>query len=88
MDTKTFRSHGKRWTLPVVLRFGKRYSDYGFDGGHAGEYEVEWRAPRKGEWFLSGSVITAYEAFADMPEPSLVVTKIHEVERVTSWRRI
>ena len=88
METKTFWSHGFRWTLPKVLRFGKRYSDFGFDGGHAGEYDVEWRLPRKGEWFLSGAVVTAYEAFADMDCPALVVVKIYEVERVTSWRRV
>lgn len=87
METKTFRSHGKRWTLPKVLRFGVRYSDHGF-GGYAGEYDVEWRRPKAGEWFISGAIPTAYKAFSDMIERQLVVTATHEVRKVERWERV
>jgi hypothetical protein len=33
----------------------------------------EFRPPRKGEWYLSGAIIEAYQAKADMSDPYVIV---------------
>lgn len=66
--TKTFRSHGKRWELPNVVRAG------GSMLGRPRFYEVTgYRPPRAGEWYLSGAVVEAYKAPADLSSPYLVI---------------
>lgn len=46
----------------------------------------EFRPPREGEWYLSGSTIHAYRAYAGMSQPyhicKLVKTKVTQVIRI------
>lgn len=46
-----------------------------------------WRAPKKGEYFLSGAIITAYRAYSDMTRDFHVVRPTHVAQRVTGWQR-
>lgn len=39
------------------------------DGARSAQFTGEIRPPMKGEYFLSGAMIEAYLAVADMPEP-------------------
>jgi hypothetical protein len=43
----------------------------------------DFRPPKKGEWFLSGALIEAYRANADMSEPYHIAV-IVETERVVT----
>lgn len=40
----------------------------------------EYRAPRKGEWFLSGAVVEAYKAHDDLRHPFYIAREV-EVRR-------
>lgn len=44
-----------------------------------------FRPPRKGEWFLSGSLVTAYQAAHDMSTPYRLAVLV-EVEEVVTFR--
>ena len=47
----------------------------------------EFRAPRRGEWFLSGAIIEAYEAKNDLTTPyhiaRIVITTTTVTEKIT-----
>lgn len=68
-------------SLPQTLRF----EDLGLPGervigGHRCFYEkVEFRAPKKGEWFVSGAEPMAYRAKTDM------MTTAYQIVRPTRY---
>jgi len=45
--------------------------------------KVGFRAPKKGEWYLSGAIIEAYRAPNDLTTPYQVVEKVSRVVRRT-----
>lgn len=47
----------------------------------------EKRPPKKGEYYLSGSAITAYRAYEDLTS-SFHIARLYEVERVEFWRPV
>ena len=63
IETITHREQGFKWTLPMYMRFT--------DGGHSyGKFKdlyayrkynvLGFRAPKEGEWYLSGARVGAY----------------------------
>jgi hypothetical protein len=44
----------------------------------------EFRAPKKDEWFLSGAIPEAYQAYADMDVPKFHILRLVVVEVVTT----
>lgn len=60
--------------------------------GHSGTFAERWfykrvgyRAPKKGEFYLSGAIVQAWQAPNDLPETCQyhVVEKTYRAERVT-----
>jgi hypothetical protein len=45
----------------------------------------EYRAPKKGEWFLSGAIVEGYRAFADM-SVRYHIGQLVEVEEVKTLK--
>lgn len=43
----------------------------------------EFRCPKKGEWYLSGAIVTAYKAFNDLTTP-FHITKLVRTKTVTT----
>lgn len=41
------------------------------------KWNGEFRAPRAGEWFLSGAIVEAYEAFSDMNDYRHIVELVN-----------
>lgn len=72
-ETKIYRQNGKKWTLPTVLNFGGSYKrDFR-------KYEVlGYRPPKSGEFYLSGAICEAHEAFNDLSSPYLIAKPIGE----------
>lgn len=73
-----YRKDGKKWVdLPTVVyvtspRF---YRVLGF------------RAPKKGEWYLSGNLVDVYWAFADFDDEYLVIELKERAVRRCYWAR-
>jgi hypothetical protein len=60
---------------------GSYPSEYMFSGqGKDVRYIAtgEFRNPRKGDWFLSGAIVQAYKAFADMTSPYWIAERDEE----------
>lgn len=47
--------------------------------------KVATRAPRKGEWYVSGAVPMAYRAFNDLSSAYLVVVPTHRARKSNEW---
>jgi len=45
--------------------------------------ELGRRCPRKGEWYLSGAIVEAYQAPSDLSTEFMVVEKTRAARRVT-----
>lgn len=45
----------------------------------------EKRPPKKGEYYLSGAIVTAWRAFADMTTPYRIA-KVVRIEKVTAYK--
>ena len=87
-DTFIHREQGKKWLLPKVLTFGNRFQKFPSGNTHYApnlcEYEiVGYRNPKKGEWFLSGAQVEAWEAFNDQSTPMLIAKPTIQVKAVT-----
>lgn len=52
--------------------------------GYRAKATGEFRAPRKGEWFLSGAIIEAYRAFNDY-NVAYPIARIYKVRKVEHW---
>jgi hypothetical protein len=76
-----YREAGKIWTLPDHIRVS--------DGGYrpyAYAYKVlGFRPPRKGEWYLSGAEISAYQAQGDLIDNYLVIERGGQLVPKTVW---
>lgn len=71
----------KRPVLPQVLHF-----DLGAPTACFFEI-VEYRCPKKGEFYVSGAIPEAYRALNDFPSPYWIVRPTHRAERVTTFRK-
>lgn len=80
MNYKIYEQNGKKWKLPVVISFGfnKKFPGHYF-------YDVEYRNPKKGEWFLSGAIIDACESFSDLNIKYLVISNLIKAKKIESW---
>lgn len=45
--------------------------------------KVAFRAPKKGEWYLSGAIVAAYRAPNDLTTEYHIVEKIARAKRIT-----
>jgi hypothetical protein len=68
--------------LPKVINFIPR--------GHCGFLPQRYfyrvvgkRAPKKGEFYLSGAIVEAYEALFDMADEYTIVEKAHRAKTIT-----
>ena len=68
------REQGKKWSLNKVYQFGIRYEEgKQFHVPNNCEYDVlGYRAPKKGEWYLSGAMPSMYKAPNDLGMEFLV----------------
>ena len=57
------------------------------DGGKCYYELVGWRAPKKGEWYLSGALVEAYRASNDFTTAFFVVRPTHRVKLVSRYER-
>ena len=48
---------------------------------------MEYRCPKKGEFYVSGAIPEAYRARNDLPSPYWIVRPTHRAERVTTFRK-
>ena len=46
-----------------------------------------FRAPKKGEYYLSGAIVEAYLAPNDLSSPYHIVTPTYKAEQSTYWSR-
>lgn len=67
---------GKRYKLPAVLKFGLDYHFYNV---------VDFRNPKKGEYYLSGAKIEAYEAPNDLGIEFLIAEKTFPAKQAHTW---
>ena len=91
-ETFIHREQGFKWELPKYLRFfdnvhfkfPRTYDDV----RNAFTYNIlGYRAPKKGEWYLSGAVCTAYYAPNDLTTKFLVVepTQMYKPVQTINW---
>lgn len=66
---------------PERLKVKGLYPVEGKPGNIRAQWTGEKRAPRQGEYFLSGAVIAAYQALCDMSEP-MHIARLVEVREV------
>jgi len=77
------REKGKKWKLPKVIcaGHGVMFQKHYF-------YEVvEYRRPKKGEWYLSGAIPKGYQAPNDLSQEYLVINLKEEAVQKTVWIR-
>ena len=77
----TVHMKGKRYTLPDVIKFGDSslISPQFF-------YEViDFRAPKAGEWYISGAIPQAYQAPNDLGIEFLIAKKTQQAVQRTAW---
>ena len=93
-QTITHREQGKKWILPKFLRFndlGKTPPNTPLKDMHvAWNYKVlGYRAPKAGEWYLSGARVAAYYVKHDFSKSDkyLVVEPIqmYKPKTVINW---
>jgi len=77
------RAEGKRWMLPAALRFVE--SGSGLVAPHFFWRAIDYRCPRKGEFYVSGAEPAAWLALNDLRHPHLVVEKTTKARRVQVW---
>lgn len=53
--------------------------------GIRAEWTGEFRPPKKGEWYLSGALIEAYQARTNMADP-YHIARIVRIEKIVSYR--
>jgi hypothetical protein len=75
----------KTWDLPSTLIFER-------DGTESRTsrffYKViGFRAPKKGEWFVSGAIPYAYRAINDLSTKFLIAEKTYHAIKDNSWKR-
>lgn len=80
-QTKTIRLRGKKWKVPEVLGFKGDGIAFDFHFYNA----VDYRAPKKGEYYLSGGQV--WTALNDLSTPFVVVEKTYKAKRKTVWIR-
>lgn len=73
-----YRQDGRKWTLPDTLAIPPYRQCF---------YTVEYRAPKKGEWYLSGAIVGAYDAKHDMDDKFLVATPTYEALTPQEYNR-
>jgi len=61
------RFKGKRWTLPDVIPFERTPHASGILNTHWYYNIIDYRKPKKGDWYLSGAEVIAYYAPNDLP---------------------
>lgn len=72
-EQKIHREQGKKWTLRKVYQFGMAYDESNNFRPNNCEYDVlGFRAPKKGEWYLSGARPSMYQAPNDLSMVFLV----------------
>lgn len=80
-DTRRVRTDGKVFDLPRVLVFAE-----GMSPGTPHMWEPDsFRAPKAGEWFVSGSIPSAYKAVADGTNEYLIVLPGRKMKAVSGW---
>ena len=75
------RLKGKKWKLPDVLPCGALSKMFFYD-------VLDYREPRKGEYFISGAIPELYKAPNDLSTKYLTVTKIYPIKAKTIYERI
>lgn len=76
-----YREAGKTWKLPDHIR-----TSDGWVRTHVYAYKVlGFRPPRKGEWYLSGAEISAYQARGDFIDNYLVIELGGQLVPKTVW---
>lgn len=83
--TKLIRLKGKCWRAPVVLPFGGgeivKFNWYFYD-------VIDYRPPRKGEWFLSGGPVGVYLAHNDLNWDYVIVKPTVKARAVSCWEPV
>jgi hypothetical protein len=88
-ETKIYRQGGKRWELPEVLQFRDRWNPpvYNASGPIRNYffYNVYYRKPKKGEWYLSGAIVEPYQALTDLDDDYLVAVPTDRAKQIQTW---
>lgn len=82
MDEFTYHVGEKKWLLPLVVAI-----DDGVVSRHYFYQIIEYRRPKKGEYFLDGAVITAYKAVTDLYDEYLVVELTCPAKLIWVWEK-
>lgn len=82
-QTKTIRLRGKKWILPEVVGFNP--VSFISLGGFWYYDVVDFRPPKKGEYYLSGAIVEAYRAPNDLGDSFLVVKKTVKARQTSMW---
>ncbi len=77
--TFTYYENGKKWKLPEVVYFYTTTNTPYFYN------VVEFRCPKKGEYYLSGALVTGYLAPNDLSTEFLVVELTKKAVQQTIW---
>ena len=96
-QTIIHREQGFKWTLPMYLVFkdGGKFFGKDLKNWHRfRKYNVlGYRAPKKGEWFLSGAKVGAYYCNHDFNQDDKFIVvqpnkEMYSTETVTMFRRM
>lgn len=83
-NTKIVRIKGRKFVLPIV--FSKyEYVNKRFSRVLLFWDAVDYRAPKKGEYFLSGAIPQPYKATNDMTQEYLVIKFTDKATPVTTY---
>ena len=76
------REQGKKWTLPDHVRVTGSLSYM----AKCYNYRViGFKPPRKGDWYLSGASVSAWQAPNDLDTPYLIIKLTDELVPRTVW---
>ena len=82
-ETITHREQGKKWVLPMYLMFNDCGHFFGKDFSNRHRHRkynvLGYRAPKAGEWFISGARATAYYMPNDSTQKHIVVQPSEEM---------